>query len=166
MLVCGGISTSLEKLVDQVACMQSDITEIRELLRSERTVGNNLAQPNIKLPDLPAKTLEEFLLLEEYSKIPQQANALIKHLSTVGGINVGNATRRIWSLIVTDFVSSRLSWIGANEKTKLQNLNINRIIIVAVRTIIPNATDIEVLSATKVWIRKSAERIRKMDKTI
>ncbi|KAF5272886.1 hypothetical protein FQR65_LT17297 [Abscondita terminalis] len=87
--------------------------------------------------------------------------AVIKKLSKTGGTTVGNATRRIWSLIVTDEVSNTLSWIGAHGKTKLQGFNINQVVIVAVRMIIPNATDVEILSATKVWIRKSSERLKK-----
>lgn len=68
----------LEKLVDEVARLKSDITEVKEILRDQRSVADGEATLN--LPKLPIETLEEFLLLEEYTKVPQQANALVNTL--------------------------------------------------------------------------------------
>ncbi|KAK4887133.1 hypothetical protein RN001_003404 [Aquatica leii] len=111
---------------------------------------NATLSPMLQLPpDLTQTTHKTELQQEEYSKIPQKANALVKYLSGIGGLHVGNATRRVWAALVTDQVSNQLSWNGANNKYKLQGLNVNRIVIASVKKIISTATEMDVLVATK-----------------
>ncbi|KAK4877586.1 hypothetical protein RN001_010092 [Aquatica leii] len=155
----------LNRLVDIVTILEADNKKLQAFIIDQNMVGFERTQPHPDLPQLPAKTLDEFLLLEEYSKIPQKANALVKYLSGIGGLHVGNATRRVWAALVTDQVSNQLSWIGANNKYKLQGLNVNRIVIASVKRIISTATEMDVLVATKQfldWKYSTKSKYRKM----
>ncbi|XP_077484248.1 uncharacterized protein LOC144094196 isoform X2 [Amblyomma americanum] len=86
---------------------------------------------------------------------------LLQQLCGLGGVAAPPATRNVLEALMTPKVAVNYSWLGQKGKKKFCSLNVADVILRAVKQNFSESTQCDVINVVKVWLRHSAEKLKK-----
>ncbi|XP_050413197.1 uncharacterized protein LOC126827739 [Patella vulgata] len=160
------IITMLEKINQRMDDMEKTQREQTGKLNQLLIVAG-VAGPELELPaslKLPMSTIVECNGVMMSLKDKSTKESLILHLSTIGGTNAKEVTKRIMKVLFTDTLATHYNWKGKGDKTAFSTLIFKDIIERAVRKnpMTRYATDLEINECIKNWLRYAPERMKKV----
>ncbi|XP_028151515.2 uncharacterized protein LOC114344889 [Diabrotica virgifera virgifera] len=162
-LSTSNIPDSIQNLRHDIAALMTISIKIRE--QNSQILGI-LREKNVQhqIPEsfsnkLPAKTIEEFMSLEEDIADSNKANLLVAYLSSLGGEGIVTKTNKILKALLTDDLATHYNFKGRN-KFAFGDLKLKGIIVQIVKSKIINATTVEIELAIKNWLKHAPQRTR------
>ncbi|CAG7786227.1 unnamed protein product [Allacma fusca] len=146
------ILQTILKSVEIIKLRQQQHGELLDLLhRQVNQIQKNAraVEASICSFSLPVKTMEHMLKLNQELSI----------LTAIGGTNVGDATRKVLSRLMSNNVASNFNWEGRGNKTRFRDFNICDIAIEAVFEFFDRKSSLtSIENAVKAWLKLSPFR--------
>ncbi|XP_029360823.1 uncharacterized protein LOC115045336 [Echeneis naucrates] len=151
----------LEVLVSLETIKQQNST-VLQILQS----GNSSAAPLCEPPDvgtlpLPLQSVQDLRSLEHrLSTEPELKKEMTSYLGLAGGMTTKESVWRIMAKLFTNTLAKNINWRGRNNKQKIENLTIKRVILNAVRqnSFCKDAVDEEIERYMKRWLQLAGDR--------
>nr|XP_019962390.1 PREDICTED: uncharacterized protein LOC109642158 isoform X2 [Paralichthys olivaceus] len=151
----------LEVLVSLETIKQQNTT-VLQILQS----GNSPRAPLSEPPDvgtlpLPLQSVQDLRCLEQrLSAESELKKRMISYLGLSGGMTTKESVWRIMAKLFTNTLAKNINWRGRNNKQKIENLTIKRVIINAVRqnSFCKDAVDEEIERFIKRWLQLAGDR--------
>ncbi|XP_042345908.1 uncharacterized protein LOC121945674 [Plectropomus leopardus] len=151
----------LEVLVSLETIKQQNST-VLQILQSGHSPGALLCEPpDVGTLPLPLQSVQDLRSLEQrLSTEPELKNKMISYLGLAGGMTTKESVWRIMAKLFTNTLAININWRGRNNKQKMENLTIKRVILNAVRqnSFCKDAVDEEIESYMKRWLQLAADR--------
>ncbi|CAH1102525.1 unnamed protein product [Psylliodes chrysocephalus] len=127
---------------------------------SDKTVTKNI---EIFYENIPIKTVEQLEEIERWLDNKENCMAVVRELSRIGGINLGQTVRKILYRVLSNEMANTFSWDGMKQKNAFKNLNSARAILEAVKMCYPLSKEIDIILVIKSWLVKAKERLKMKD---
>ncbi|XP_049334158.1 uncharacterized protein si:dkey-172k15.5 [Astyanax mexicanus] len=144
-------------VVSALENIKEELAVLKRMVAGLTTTTNTISAPDGL--NLPLKSTDDIVPLEAQLEDKSFQQQLVLFLSTVGGMDVAGATRRVLATIMTNEVAMKLNWVGHGGKMAFQTLKLCKVMCEAVRrSIMPPPKDAEIEQVAKVWLRNARDR--------
>ncbi|XP_034465949.1 uncharacterized protein LOC117776262 isoform X3 [Hippoglossus hippoglossus] len=151
----------LEVLVSLETIKQQNTT-VLQILQSGNSPGAPLSEPpDVGTLPLPLQSVQDLRCLEQrLSAESELKKRMISYLGLSGGMTTKESVWRIMAKLFTNTLAKNINWRGRNNKQKIENLTIKRVIINAVRqnSFCKDAVDEEIERFIKRWLQLAGDR--------
>ncbi|XP_049901862.1 uncharacterized protein LOC126391272 isoform X1 [Epinephelus moara] len=151
----------LEVLVSLETIKQQNTTVLQILQSGHSSAAPLCEPPDVGTLPLPLQSVQDLRSLEQrLSTEPELKNKMTSYLSLAGGMTTKESVWRIMAKLFTNTLAININWRGRNNKQKMENLTIKRVILNAVRqnSFCKDAVDEEIESYMKRWLQLAADR--------
>ncbi|KAG5887794.1 hypothetical protein JTB14_024009 [Gonioctena quinquepunctata] len=147
----------LNSAIRKIEFLAQDVKFLLQIVQRNAFSEHVETPENLILPINQEGELKEFdrkLADEDFFR-----NAAASFLS-IGGKDVGDATRRLITKIVSHELSIQYNWTGRGKKEFMSLKNVPKMILVCLRKnpLTRNATEAEVAGVVKIWLRTAPDR--------
>ncbi|XP_039972632.1 uncharacterized protein LOC120783614 isoform X2 [Xiphias gladius] len=120
----------LEVLVSLETIKQQNTT-VLQILQSGNSSGTLLCEPpEVGTLPLPLQSVQDLRSLEQrLSTEPELKKKMISYLGLAGGMTTKESVWRIMAKLFTNTLAKNINWRGRNNKQKIENLTIQRVIL-------------------------------------
>ncbi|XP_056237395.1 uncharacterized protein LOC130172598 [Seriola aureovittata] len=151
----------LEVLVSLETIKQQNTT-VLQILQSGNSSGAPLCEPpDVGTLPLPLQSVQDLRSLEQrLSAEPELKKKMTSYLGLAGGMTTKESVWRIMAKLFTNTLAKNINWRGRNNKQKIENLTIKRVILNAVRqnSFCKDAVDEEIERYMKRWLQLAGDR--------
>ncbi|KAG7216518.1 hypothetical protein INR49_002005 [Caranx melampygus] len=151
----------LEVLVSLETIKQQNTT-VLQILQAGNSSGGLLCEPpDVGALPLPLQSVQDLRSLEHrLSTEPELKKKMTSYLGLAGGMTTKESVWRIMAKLFTNTLAKNINWRGRNNKQKLENLTIARVILNAVRqnSFCKDAVDEEIERYIKRWLQLAGDR--------
>ncbi|KAM9852057.1 uncharacterized protein ACBR49_005165 [Aulostomus maculatus] len=152
----------LEVLVSLETIKQQNTT-VLQILQSGNSSGPPVVcePPDVGMLALPLQSVQDLRSLEQrLSMEPELKKKMISYLRLTGGMTTKESVWRIMAKLFTNTLAKNINWRGTNNKQKIENLTIKRVIVDAVRqnSFCKDAVDEEIERYIKRWLQLAGDR--------
>ncbi|XP_071326409.1 uncharacterized protein [Trachinotus anak] len=151
----------LEVLVSLETIKQQNTT-VLQILQSGNSPGAPLCEPpDVGTLPLPLQSVQDLRSLEHrLSTEPELKKKMTSYLGLAGGMTTKESVWRIMAKLFTNTLAKNINWRGRNNKQKIENLTIQRVILNAVRqnSFCKDAVDEEIERYIKRWLQLAGDR--------
>ncbi|XP_018555636.1 uncharacterized protein LOC108899598 isoform X1 [Lates calcarifer] len=151
----------LEVLVSLETIKQQNTT-ILQILQSGNSSGTlHCEPPDVGTLPLPLQSVQDLRSLEQrLCTEPELKKKMISYLGLAGGMTTKESVWRIMAKLFTNTLAKNVNWRGRNNKQKIENLTIKRVILNAVRqnSFCKDAVDEEIERYIKRWLQLAGDR--------
>ncbi|KAM8734999.1 uncharacterized protein AB9X84_023620 [Acanthopagrus schlegelii] len=151
----------LEVLVSLETIKQQNTT-VLQILQSGNSSGVPLYEPpDVGSLPLPLQSVQDLRSLEQrLCTEPELKKKMISYLGLSGGMTTKESVWRIMAKLFTNTLATNINWRGRNNKQKIENLTIKKVILNAVRqnSFCKDAMDEEIERYMKRWLQLAGDR--------
>ncbi|KAG8228128.1 hypothetical protein J437_LFUL000130 [Ladona fulva] len=148
-----------------MASMQNVLLDLAERVNGLEGKGENVQPSSAEqqwelLNEFPLDSVEGLERIETRLEADQSfQKCLISALMTLGGVDVKSSTLNLLKKLMTNNLASKYSWLGLKKKRVFFSLRLNTVIKLCVRNRHSTATDEDVSTITKNWLRLAKLRL-------
>ncbi|KAK4885918.1 hypothetical protein RN001_002189 [Aquatica leii] len=157
-LNCQQNSSLIQELLIKVEKMEQNLKYLVTMFQQQMGADLTIVNDGNNDLGLPITTVGDLTALNNRLEDVNELTKMCQFLQTAGGKDIQDTTRRVLSRIMSNNLAMLYNWSGRNDKTSFSSLK--KLLIVAVRKnpFSKNATQQEIESVVKVWLRNASDR--------
>lgn len=156
-------NSDFKTLLHHIIYVRKQNEQILQILKNQNVSQSNTL-PTIPV-ELPLTEIRGIIELEEFLSENENLRSMTNYYSTYGGRDVVTKTNNLLKLFLCNSLAVNYSFKGTrNEKRAFENLLLRRLIIGAVLKSSPTATEVDIDTAIKVWLKHAQKRLTAAEK--
>ncbi|KAJ8972952.1 hypothetical protein NQ317_000786 [Molorchus minor] len=158
---CSTIEGLCRRILEEINKNRNKLEELTHFVHASIVGKDDVTLTPANVEGMPLNTIEDMDSLETRLGNKQEYANVLNVLKFVGGRDTFDTTRRIMSRVIHNNLALIINWIGRNNKPAFRGYkNILSLISDAVRVnpLAARASEQEIFSIIKVWLRGAVDR--------